>query len=51
MQNLTKFTHFEMILIHERRLTKKKHVIYWGNYMYFNNKLQKTPFIFFYMNK
>ncbi len=41
--NLTIFTHFEKsILINN---DKHKHVIYWGNCMYFfNNKLQKNSF-------
>jgi hypothetical protein len=25
-------------------ITNTKHVIYWGNYMYFNNKLQNISF-------
>jgi hypothetical protein len=50
MKNLTKYTHFEIIFIHGRWLTKK--MWYIGTTIcIFNNKLQKIPFIFFYMNK
>jgi hypothetical protein len=27
------------------KMINTKHVIYWGNYMYYNNKLQKISFI------
>jgi hypothetical protein len=43
MKNLAKFAHFEKFIFNQKMINTK-HVMYWSNYMYFNNKLQKISF-------